>query len=880
MNLAKLKTNILTRLSNSKRFQQNQTAPKKNASELQRRFKAALTFLKKTSAIKNGKSFHLNELPWYLLIGPTDAGKTSLLANADVPFILQKRLPGKFTIETSQHCDWWVTQHACIIDVPGKYFSTEAIGYFSLAWPLLLRLIKKYRGKKGISGILITLPLSSIMSFGNKKTSARLLADLFVCLRSLATYFPQPLSCQLLITQCDLLPGFVEFFAESSKEEAAQLWGVSLSDEKPNKAHDELTTEDLLIDRFNALIKKLNQQLLNRLHQERHALTRAHIKDFPLQLEYLKDALNDFIKHFSIENTNLSLQGVYLTSAQQPKKEIETNQTTHEPIKTSQHAIQIFNPLSFASRGYFIKQLIAQGIFNTTLPSTFTTQGRTWKSTALYTFIGAIILAIGFALTPDFKQSVQKTNALQHRLADYQNTMQHVHNADDRLANTLQLLIALQPPPPSHLFKFDLLNRVLTFYSHQSQEKTIAMYQQTMQGIFMPEIKNYLGAYLKDPVNRNIDDLYAALTAYLMMGNVTTFQAPFVLRTLQQILPHDTMKTNLTLFNEALTTAWRPLPLDTTLIEQTRHYLISMPLLPLSYAIFKSMHQNDSENNLNFGVQEKNDPILITPLSKQIPAIFTAKLFTSIDKHDIPLAAQEAIVGNTILGDSARSDKSIETVNALAEQLRVAYINHYVEAWENFLNQIHLFSPTDLEQINQMISDLTSIHSPLLQFLKILHDNTYFEPIISYSPKLQSLGLMIDKTNASRPLLHQILLGLQSLQQYIQPVLTENNEKKIAFDLVTVRMQNHNRSPDAITQLRLIAAATPEPIKTWLEKIADDTWHFLTQDASSYLDISWKNPINATIYQTTSENNNALSFSMPSTLNEGNNLSSLTINPT
>ncbi len=40
---------------------------------------------------KHGTNINLSELPWQLLIGPPRAGKTTLLANSSINFILAKQ---------------------------------------------------------------------------------------------------------------------------------------------------------------------------------------------------------------------------------------------------------------------------------------------------------------------------------------------------------------------------------------------------------------------------------------------------------------------------------------------------------------------------------------------------------------------------------------------------------------------------------------------------------------------------------------------------------------------------------------------------------------------------------------------------------------------
>lgn len=230
-----------------------------------------------------------------------------------------------------------------------------------------------------------------------------------------------------------------------------------------------------------------------------------------------------------------------------------------------------------------------------------------------------------------------------------------------------------------------------------------------------------------------------------------------------------------------------------------------------------------------------------------IPGIFTSKSFVAIITQQASIAVQQAKTGNWVLGDMANLNK-IDTGSSLNEQLRDIYINQYTQAWEKAIGSIHLLKPIDLTQTDEIIVNLMSINSPLLQLLQILHDNTYFVPIATTSLKLQNLGLLLEKTPQSENKLYEIFAGLQALHHYLQIVLTSWNKDKAAFEIISNRLLNHG-APDAITQLRLIAENNPEPIQHWLNKIADDAWRFLMKESGRYLDTSWQNQV-IRVYQT------------------------------
>ncbi|MBX3708596.1 MAG: type VI secretion system membrane subunit TssM [Gammaproteobacteria bacterium] len=840
-------------LSTPNPLQHKDAKIQKKLVELQKRFYGAIQFLHKTTLSKHGKVVSLSSLPWHLLIGLPNAGKTTLLANSGVRFILQKQFQNQHVTELgpSENCDWWVTRDANIVDVPGKYLSSiDNMNHSSqnpnicpALWQFFLRLVKRQQGKNGINSIIIAFPAAEMMALNDPKLCHHLWRELLQRIYEIQRYFPRPIPCHLILTKCDLLPGFIEFFAETNNEEITQPWGFTLSHFKEGGK-----IPDLFASRFNTLIKRINQQLIWRLHQERNPMARPYIKDFPLQVERLKEFTLDFIKKLCSTRLNISLQSIYLASALQPQSEPESDSNVLEQTAntTTARTVQLFKEPTPASRAYFIKQFFTHGPLHHPIEPTPIKKITPWKHRAVYAASLGMIAATAAFLSKDFQQGVKQAYVIQKNLSDYQLKIAQVQDPVEHLEETLTLLNTLQPSMKADSPKMDL-SLLLSFYSHKAQQKANEVYYQALQSILIPEVKNYFEEYLLNPVNKEADDIYAVLKAYLMMGDAAYFDSNHISSTMQEILPKSLHETDSHQFMVHLSTAlhssWKPVSLNTNTIQDTRQFLVSLPALKLGYIILKNIDANNTLDKAPIVTSIGKTPIfLIKEITNQFPTMFTVKAFSAILSQGVITAAQEATSGNWILGRNAETNKNAVLPASLIEQLRATYVNHYVSTWENLLVNVHLSNPYDLTQADAMIVSLISNTSPLLQLLKTLHDNTYFEPITSSSPKLQSLGALLDKNTPSQNLLYDIFSSLQSLHAYLQPVLSAENEKKAAFDLLSSRMLSRG-TPDAITQLRLTAEKSPEPIKTWLAKIANDSWNLLMQEAIRYVDISWKNQV-------------------------------------
>ncbi len=821
------------------------TEPKLHA--LQGRFQGAINFLKKNTVTnKLGAIINLSQLPWYLLIGPKGSGKTTLLANSTVNFILAKQ---QFKPENlkmilpSDTCDWWVTRDHVLVDIPGTYITVknqQQPSADNILWNNLLNLIKKFRPQHTLRGILITLHLPELIKQQSNQQKNRAFYDIKKRIIDLKKQFGDQMPFYLIITKCDLLPGFVDFFTESSSDELTQAWGITLP-----KINENENLIDIFTQRFNALIKRLNKQLIWRLHQERNSNARSYIKDFPLQIERLKEALTNFIKALAIPN--LYLNSVYLTSATQFSTE---EQTPHLPSMAnhfSQQALQIISSPSIPARTHFVKQLILQCLSNSNDPQpTFSRTQKIWRHRLAYALsIGTVITAAVF-LGQDFQQSIQKAYSIQNDLAQYQLFIQQPNPQGDHLIKALPLLNALQEAANT---KHPLAEHthVLSFYSNKSQQTATTVYNQALQTIVIPEIKHALEKYIQASTEKNPEHLYAALKAYLMLNDSQHLQVTFIANALRQLIP-DVFDKQVTddlshHISAAINTAQQPIDLNMDLVTQARKQLTSLPNLDLAYVILKDIGVNNMESAISLGTNTPEQRVFVSKaVANQIPNMFTADSFESIVEQEITPAATESLQGNWVIGNNFSTTQDPVAVSSLAEQLRTKYIANYVDVWESLLANIQLAAPKDLTQADAIITSLTGNNSPLLQLLQTINRNAAFEPITTASPKLQALNtLLASANNNQQNSLYQLFVSLRQLHLYLQPMLQAPDRDKAVFEATALRMQISIQ--DSISQLHQIAEQNPEPLKTLLNNLATQIWNNMLQETSHYIENAWEENI-------------------------------------
>lgn len=814
------------------------------------RFKGAIGFLHKTVINKNGKNSSLAHLPWYLLIGASGSGKTSLLANSNIHFILSKQFKHEATkiIPPSDVCDWWVTRDSVLVDVPGFYLHSrlknvanasaqtkEKIAMHAMLWQSLLDLIKKFRGENAINGVIIAVALSDLMSQPNQKKE-RIIYHLRQRIIDLKAKFGANIPFYLVITKCDLLPGFTEFFSDIGMDELSQAWGVTIP--TVNKAE---TIADVFADRFNALIKRLNKQLIWRIHQERNPLMRPFIKDFPLQVEHMKDNIASLLKNLTLQENAFHLQGVYLTSAMQyaePSSSEEPIAATHAAAESKTTAIQILRNPFMRTRAYFIRQFLLQGLSGAADHHPKTTKKWQHRPKLYATALGLIIIA-SLLLGKEVRLNLQQTDVIRDSLTQYQEGLKR---HDVELAKALPLLNALQKTSVNSA-QADLLS------STETQQNANTAYQQALQNIIVPEIKNDLEKYLQSNNGKNPAQLYAALQAYLMLADSQHLQPDVIANTLILVVPAAISQQGadqiIKHIRAAFSQSWQQQELNNNVINQARKQLLSLTPVQLALVILKNMASNNFDTTISLGTDGNNPPTLVNKqIANQVPYMFTGDAFQLVYSQQIDTAANEAVHSNWVLGNTNSSSSTTST--ALAEQLRTLYVSNYIDVWESLLANIQLATPANLSQVDAMIANLTSTNSPLLQLLKTIKQNTNYPPLLAASPKLSALSGLITSSNyqQSDPL-YKIFTSLNQVHSYIQSILTANDINHAAFQAASARMQNNSSIPanDALSQLFTIANTSPEPVRNWLTQIAAASWHFVLQNAGIYVENQWKNNI-------------------------------------
>src|SRR5580704_4879420 len=329
-----------------------------DARQMQQRFEEATNALQKSS--KGKKSLY--DLPWYIIIGPPGAGKTTAIVNSGLNFPLAQKF-GKEALRGvggTRNCDWWFTDRAILLDTAGRYTTQDSNARADGAgWVALLQLLRKFRSRQPINGVIVALSASDLLT-GDDKERERHVTAIRTRLDEISQTLRIAVPVYVLVTKCDLVAGFAEFFDDLGQDARGQVWGTTF----PIEATESGRAPELFEKEFSRLLERLQQHVLGRMERERDTRRRVAILAFPQQMATVGPLLNDLLKRVFTTtgfDNQILLRGVYFTSGTQEGTPVD------RVLGAVARAFGVTSQIAPAAAGrgkaYFIERLLKNVVF-------------------------------------------------------------------------------------------------------------------------------------------------------------------------------------------------------------------------------------------------------------------------------------------------------------------------------------------------------------------------------------------------------------------------------------------------------------------------------------------------------------------------------------
>lgn len=691
------------------------------------KFAAVLDELKRR---KLGGRKLLREMPWYVIIGPPGAGKTTALRQSGLsfPFDLTDELHG---VGGTRNCDWFFTDDAVLIDTAGRYVLQESQPEVDAAeWAGFLDLLKKHRGRRALNGVIVALPVDL---FAQGDAAIRMNGrEIRKRLAELEERLQVRLPVYLVLTKADLIRGFAPSFEQLTVEQREQVWGATFAaGERPDGS--------MIARELAGLVRVLDARAGAQMGSEEELARRAEVFRFPAQVASLEAPLRilvDTIFGESRFETGAWLRGFYLTSATQTGTPVDrmigglTAGLGLPPARFYGEAPR------YEPRSFFLRRLLNDVIFGEAGLATLDPKAeerRTWlrrgaavgaaglASLAVLGFVAAYFASRGAVVA-----QVADFDRLGGALGDVAARQVPIEPPDlyAALEATAEVENARVPPPPLYA---QLVGPSSAAEIEAAQ--AIAL-DRTLRNVLEPRMV----ALLEGTMWQNIRDpefLLGGLKSYRMLTGLSQFDLSYLEAWWTEVLPAfattDPFPTEaahqyqMAALARMATDPGRIAP-DEALVGAA---LTGVCSIPLSRRAYEALLSDPSVTALGAwdpaAHAGPNGAKVFTRRSGKSLRVGIDGVYTYAGFHDVVLPNLEAVASQAALDRSVFAggcDENAETsVSALSADILKLYYDDFIAQWDGLLRDITLAPITDLRVASENLKDLSNADSALGRLL-------------------------------------------------------------------------------------------------------------------------------------------------------------------
>lgn len=717
------------------------------------RMAEAIDTLKRSS----GKQTFLYELPWYVIIGPPGAGKTTALVNSGLKFPLagQEGAASIAGVGGTRYCDFWFTEDAVLIDTAGRYTTQDSDSETDRkSWLSFLTLLKQNRAKQPINGVILAISVEDLLTESPEELVAHTNAirkRLFELNQELKIDFP----VYALFTKADLVEGFREYFENFTEARRRKVWGHTFQTEDRKKNMVAQVPAE-----FDALVRRLTEELPDRLHEEPDGIARIAIFGFPAQFAGLRDRVAEFLNRIfepTRYQTNANLRGFYFSSGTQEGTPIDQ---VLGAIGRNLAMPESGRHLSGRGKSFFLHDLLRNVIFS---ESGWVSLDRSAVRRAAILRYGtmALIGIVSVATLGAWGWSYASNKALiasvDTAIGDYrvaasdELSRTEISGAQaisgEELARIASYLGSLRTMPTGYAQR-DAGTPLGETFGLSQRGFLDAASEVTYRNALERMLRSRLILRLEQQMTDNINDpmyVYEALKVYLMLGGkAPDVDEDYVMAWMtedwkQNLLPGRTndevrkeLEENLSAMLDLGRSHNPTFELNGDLVTAAQAAIARMKMSDRAYALIKSAAYSAGLTDFDLAMQSGADARLVfetrdgTDLSQvKIPGLYSYVGFHDFFFKQLGNVADKLESEQWVMGEAGKQSGVEDQFGRLGPELLDLYSRDFIATWEKALDNLKLRSITEDKPDYQVLAAVSSdATSPLRQLLEAIKAET------------------------------------------------------------------------------------------------------------------------------------------------------------
>lgn len=840
---------------------------------------------------------YIYQLPWYMVLGSHESGKTSFINRSNQKFTLTaaERTSKRYMRENSLYqIDWWASDDAILLDPEGEMIqqlgsARDPDGKIAKGlWQHLLDWIADVRPQRPINGIILVVDLPKLIASNHSDRQA-LAVLLRNRIREATGLFGARIPVYVVLNKADLIEGFETFYSDLKQDERYKNLGFSFT-LNTDEQIDNWTKE--FSDSYAAFVKEIEEIIFDKLASTISQEERESLYMYARQLGGMKDILLQFISDVLESDrftTTPYVRGVYFSSIFQEGIPMDFYQAAISKQFDLPHVIPSYLP-ERTQRTYFTHNFFQNIIYPEA--GLVSDNKKEIRRTKRKFILGSVAVAVcGICLLATWQNYFyqNKTTSVKIlKLTEEFRQMNISQSMDPTGRNLLKPLNILRQATYGYGNYEDALPVIKDFGLYQGKKvgaKVSEAYKKFLAERFLPEIAMGLIEQM-DALPEDSNEGLELLRVYRMIDDMANRKVKipeqWMTKYLQKNYPKnsDIQRQLMAHFSYAMKYVDPDLSMFDKRIAEKQQEYSKLPLADRVYQNFKILANTELQpaTDLKSEIGQSFTTIFKTDLTPEDSKTFfkdkniswygtlISPLFTDWAYKDFydPKAQdllQLAAIDAWVLGKQQTTNYSKEELAHLSEEIRERYIADYIQTWQEALNNLEIIHFVDLRHAVDVLDALTSNEKPLQKMINLVDRNSDIYPSLSSlssdnmhdnanvatANQMASLQIaqhfapLVNEVKApsdtGQPHIDAVMKKLSELKFYMQTIQRSPEPSQTALKAIMSEFNLERTNPTV--DLKRLANEMAEPLSIQLNRVADEAWTLELKTALSEINALW-----------------------------------------